>query len=342
MLSLLQRLCEAPSVSGNEETVRDIIINEIRPFCDFSIDALGNIIAYKKGKTEASVRLMLDAHMDEVGLIITYISEDGRLKFSPVGIDAKVLLGRRVKIGNIYGVISVKPVHLMDGDERKKMPKADSLCIDIGAESREDAVRYVKIGDAAVFDSGDSGFGDGKVIAKALDNRVGCAILIEMIKQEQPYDLIFTFTVQEEIGLRGAKTAAFFVVPDASIVVETTTAADIAGVSSDKQVCVLGNGPAISFMDNRTVYDKELYEMAFRTAEETGGKCQPKSAVAGGNNAGAIHVSNSGVRTLAVSVPCRYLHTASGVVAVEDIDATLHLLGALSARIAGGGGFMQN
>lgn len=334
MLELLKRLCDVSGVSGSEETLAKIIIGEIAPFCEVKTDALGNVIAYKKGKSAAKMKLMIDAHMDEVGLMVTYICEDGRLRFSNVGgIDTRVLLGRKVKIGETVGVIGVKPVHLIEKSEKLAVPKKDSLFIDIGARDKADAERVVKIGDTAVFGSEFFEFGEGKIASKAFDNRIGCMVLIEMIKKEQPYDLVFSFSVQEELGLRGARTAAYGTTPQAAIIVECTTAADIAGVAKDNQVCVLGDGAAVSFMDGGTVYDKAFYEMAFEVAKMLNVKCQPKAAVAGGNNSGAIHLSKTGVRTIAVSVPCRYLHAPFGVVAIEDIEATAKIVEGLAVRI---------
>ena len=172
--------------------------------------------------------------------------------------------------------------------------------------------------------------------SRALDDRAGCAILVDMIQNELEYDMIFVFAVQEEIGLRGSKTAAYTVEPQAAIVVESTTAADVAGVDKANQVCKVGAGAVVSFMDRHTIYDREYYQMAFAAAKKAGVKCQAKQAIAGGNDAGAIHVSRGGVRTIAVSLPCRYLHSAVGMISQDDLKSAQKLIVELAGRIAGG------
>ncbi len=334
---LLQRLCAAYGVSGQEDAVRDIILKEISPYAtETRVDALGNLLAYKKGRKSAPVRLMLSAHMDEVGLLITHITEEGLLRFAPVGgIDKRVLCGRRVQVGGHVGVIGAKPIHLLKSEERGKAVPMDEMFIDIGASSREEAQEAVSPGDAAGFVSPFDTSG-GRIRGRALDDRAGCALLMEMLREELPYDMTFVFCVQEEVGLRGSKTAAFAVEPQAAIVVETTTAADIAGVDEGEQVCRLGKGPVVSFMDRATIYDREYTRLAFALAKEQGIPCQAKEAVAGGNDAGAIHVSRGGVRTIAVSLPCRYLHSAAGMIHQEDFRAAGRLIPALAENIAGG------
>lgn len=334
---LLKRLCAARGISGQEDEVRSLILKEITPLADsVEISPLGNIVAFKAGEKPANRKLMLTAHMDEVGLIVTQITEDGLLKFTPVGgIDRRVLPGKSVVVGkNVPGVIGAKPIHLLEHDEREKSVPVKDLSIDIGALSEKEALEQVKPGDAvtfaSVFDAS-----RGTIKARALDNRAGCALLIQMMKTGLKYDAWFVFTVQEEIGLCGAKTAAWSLEPDAAIVLESTTAADVPGVDKDRQVCRLGEGPVISFMDRRTIYDRKLYDLAFETAQDIGVKCQAKQAVAGGNDAGAIHVSRGGVRTVAVSLPCRYLHSAAGIIAQDDFLAARKLVSELAARVVG-------
>ena len=321
MFDILRELTALDGVSGEENSVRDYIISKIEGHCEYKIDPLGSIIAFKKGKNRSNKKLMVDAHMDEVGLIITSVTSGGFLGFSAVGgIDTAVLMFRRVRIGNINGVITGKPIHLISAEERKKLPKADSLYIDIGASSKEEALKLVRIGDRAVICGEYTQMGS-KIKAKAIDDRAGCAILISLLMADSDYDFYATFSVQEEVGLRGAKAVAFTVEPDSAIVLEATTAADIAGVEASKRVCLLGEGPAVSFMDRATVYDRDYYNAALKS----GIKCQPKAAVAGGNNSGAVHLSRGGVRTLAISVPCRYIHSPSCVADKEDIENAARL-----------------
>ncbi len=317
MFDILEKLCNLDATSGDEKSVRDFIISEIKDFCHYRIDNLGNIIAFKKGKKESARKLTLDAHMDEVGLIITSVTADGFLKFKTVGgIDVSALMFRNVEINGILnGVIGGKPIHLISSEERKKLPKEDSLYIDIGAASRDEALRFVSLGDRAVL-CGDYEDAGENIISKALDDRVGCAVLIKLIKEYDEYDFYASFSVQEEVGLRGAKVSAFAIDPQSAIVIEGTTASDIADVSEENTVCKLGEGPAVSFMDGATVYDRSYYNSAL----ESKIKCQPKSAVAGGNNSGAIHLSREGVRTVALSLPCRYIHSSSSVANKEDCE----------------------
>lgn len=336
-LTLLKRLCTARGISGSEEAVRDLIINEVKPYADsMEVTPLGNLIVFKKGNKRPKTRLMLNAHMDEVGMIVTCITEEGLLKFNPVGgMDRRVLCGKAVTVGSgVAGVIGAKPIHLLEEEEKGKSVPLKDLYIDVGAGDRNEAEQYVTPGDPVTFDSVFD-TSHGMVKSRALDDRAGCAILIDMIRGELEYDMTFVFAVQEEIGLRGSTTAAYSVHPQAAIVVEATTAADVAGVEKGKQVCRVGAGPVISFMDRHTIYDKEYYRMAFSAAEKAGVKCQSKQAVAGGNDAGAIHVSRGGVRTIAVSLPCRYLHSAVGMISQEDFKAARKLISVLAAKIAG-------
>lgn len=337
MLELIKELCLLPGISGRENAVRDYIIEQIKDYAEYSIDPLGNLLVFKKGKNPAKNKVMLDAHMDEVGLIVTAITSEGYLRFTKVGgVDSRVILGRTVKVGEkaVNGVIGIKPVHLVDKKEEDSIPKADDLYIDIGAKSREEAMEYVHLGDSVWFESDFVEFGEGFVKAKALDDRAGCAILVEMIKSELEYDMWFSFSVQEEIGTRGAQTAAFTIAPDYAIAVETTTAADISGVKDEKRVCICGKGGTVSFMDRSTLYSKELFDKAFEIAEKNSIPCQPKTMVAGGNDSGAIHKSRGGVRVLTVSIPCRYLHSPSCVIKLDDAKESLRLVKALAEDFA--------
>lgn len=334
MRDLLKKLCLADGVSGAEHSVAEIIKQEIKGYADFHTDKMGNIIAFKKGKKRAENVVMIDAHMDEVGMIITSVTSDGFLKFQTVGgITPSALLCRAVMIeGKIPGVIGCKPIHLSKGEEKETSPKEDSLYIDIGAASKEEALEKVHLGDFATFKSDFTLLGENRIKAKAIDDRAGCAILISLLKSQAEYDFYATFTVQEEVGCRGARTAAFAVEPDFAICLEATTAADIADVEEENRVCSLCGGPAVSFMDRSTLYDRELYNCALNS----GITCQSKSAVTGGNNSGAIHLSKTGIRTLAISVPCRYIHSASCICDYRDIENALSLSKYMCNKICSG------
>lgn len=333
MIENLKNLCNLDATSGDEGSIREYIISKIDGFCEWKTDNLGNITVFKKGKKTPDRKIMIDAHMDEVGLIITNITKDGYLKFTTVGgIDTAALMFRKVKInGNVNGVISGKPIHLIAGDQRKKLPKIDSLYIDIGAKDKETAEKAVSLGDRAVI-CGDFCIIENNILAKAIDDRAGCAILIDLIRNDSEYDFYASFSVQEEVGQGGAKVSAYKINPDFAIVLESTTAADIADVSNEKSVCNLNGGPAVSYMDKYTVYDRALYNEAINS----GITCQTKRAVAGGNNSGVIHQSREGIRTIALSVPSRYLHTASTIANISDIENTKKLAVYMLNKMASG------
>lgn len=326
-LKLLEKLCLTSGVSGDEENIREITLSQIKDYADkIEIDNLGNIIVLKKGLQRADKTLMVSAHMDEVGLIATYITDDGYIKFSTVGgIDKKILLGKKVFIGSkkIPGVIGVKPIHLLESSERLKTIKVENLYIDIGAKDKKQSLQYVSPGDYVCFDASFKINGN-MVMSKALDDRIGCLILIDLIKKDLPFDVCFSFVTQEEIGLRGSTVASFKINPDSAIVVEATTAADIHG--NDNKVCSINEGAVVPFMDRATVYNRDYYKLAFSLAQKYKIKIQTKNAITGANDAGSIHKSREGVKTIAVSVPCRYLHSAYTLASIEDIENTENLV----------------
>lgn len=325
---MLKTLCNINSASGDEGAVRDYIISQIKDNCTYTVDNLGSVIAFKKGKKTPKNKVMLCAHTDEVGFIVTDITDDGYLCFDAVGgINPNVVAGRVVQINDIKGVIGLKPVHLQSSDDKSKPLIFKDLKIDIGANDKEDAMKYVSLGDYAYFCSDYEELGNGYIKAKALDDRIGCMLLIEIINNcDLEYDTYFAFNVQEEVGLRGSACTAYSVKPDIAVVLEATTAADLCGVNGGERVCVLGDGPVVSFIDSRTVYDRELYNLARAVAEQNNIKCQTKTAVAGGNDAGAIQTSAGGTRVMAVSLPCRYIHSGASVVKYSDIELTRNLL----------------
>lgn len=328
MKTTLKTLCELPGVSGREEAVRKYIVDTLAAIGtekQIIVDPMGNVICKLKGEKPANKTLLLCAHMDEVGLIITSITNDGFLKFENIGgVNEAVLCGKRVKIGEITGVIGCKAVHLCTKEEKEKIPKKKDLVIDIGV-SGEKAKKLVKPGDIATFDTP---FVDLQtlVMGKAIDDRIGCVLLLELAKKKPLYDITLAFTVQEEVGTRGAGPVAFAVAPDIAITVETTTAADIADVPDENRVCTVGRGPVLSFMDLRTLYDADLYAQIRSIADENNIPNQTKSVVSGGNDAGTVQRTANGTRIAAISVPCRYLHSASCVSSMTDAENTKKLL----------------
>lgn len=324
MLDLLNKLCSLDGVSGNEDAVRAFIREQAVPYADsIRTDALGNLIVFKKGTRPTGGRLMLSAHMDEVGIIVTRITDEGFLKFQFVGgVDRRVAIGKPVLIGpdRVPGVIGLKAIHMVTREEMKKAPKTDKLYIDIGAKNKEDALELVKPGAYGAFVGQPEGFGDGFLKAKAIDDRIGCAIMLQLLKEELPLDVTFAFTAQEEVGTRGAFGAAFSVTPEIALVLETTTAADLPGVEDHRKVCAPGKGPVISYMDGATIYDRILFEQLRNLAEENGIPWQTKEYIAGGNDAKAIQRSKSGVRVAAMSSAVRYLHSPTSVGSISDFE----------------------
>ncbi len=336
MNKLLSYYTSLFGASGSEGDIRRAIVNEISEYADVTVDKLGNVLAFKKGKEPASATVMLSAHMDEVGLIVTHVTDDGYLKFLNIGgIDARTLPGKQVAVGRgkLPGIIGRKAPHLEKSEAKEKAKELDELYIDIGACSKEDALNHINIGDVVGFRSDYAEFGNNLVRAKALDDRIGCQILTELIKQDLPFDTWFCFTVMEEIGCVGAGCAAFEIKPDYSIVIEGTTAADISTDTQKSPVCRVGDGPVISFMDGSTIYNKDFIKLAITTAKENGIAYQLKQAVAGGNDSGAIQRTAAGTSALAISVAVRYLHTAMGVASLDDIANTKRLVSALLQQL---------
>lgn len=339
MLNELKTLCALPGPSGMEGPVRDYIVQQAQPYADtITVDVMGNLILFKKGAKSTKNKLMLCAHMDEVGLMVTSITDDGYLKFDFVGgVDRRVAIGKRVLVGEkaVPGIIGIKAYHLVSREEEKKVPKTDSLYIDIGAKDKESAEKLVKLGDCAVFDSDWVEFGAGLVKAKALDDRVGCAVMLALLKEDLPMDVTFAFTVQEEVGTRGAFGAAFRVTPQVALVLETTTAADIPSSAEHQQVCSPGKGPVVPFMDGGTIYDRNLFESLRQLAQENGIPWQTKHYVAGGTDARAVQRTKTGVRVAGMAAAVRYLHAPSSVGCINDFENMLRLTRLFVAQLAG-------
>lgn len=326
MLKLLKQLCLADGVSGWETPVRNLIIEKCRPYADsMRVDNMGNLIVFKKGARSGGPKLMVTAHMDEVGFVVKKVEEGGYLRFEEAGgVDPRVVLGRKVLVGknHVPGVIGLKAYHLVSAAEEKIVPGISSMYIDIAAESREAAEKLVQPGDPIVFDSDFLRFGEGKhrIKAKALDDRAGCAQMIKLLEKDLPMDVTFVFTVQEEVGLRGAKAAAFAVDADIALILETATCADMPGVDDAKRVTLIGKGPVIGCVDSSTIYDRKLFYFLRDEADRNRLPWQIKTLVAGGTEAGAIQRSRTGVRVCSISTPVRSLHAASTVCDERDME----------------------
>jgi putative aminopeptidase FrvX len=336
---LLETLSNAAGVSGAEGPVRDIVLEAIRGEVDeIRADALGNLIALKRAADARSSapRVMVAAHMDEVGVMIVHVETSGFLRFRPVGgIDPRVLLSKQVLIGEkaVPGVIGQKAVHLLKPSDRGHVVPVEQMFVDIGAKDRAEAESLVKLGDCGIFATRFASLG-GTAKGKALDDRAGCAILAELLADE-PYscEIVGVFTVQEEVGLRGAQVAAYAVEPDFALVLEGTVCDDSPKKSDLSPTTRLGAGPAISIADRSAIADRRLVDLVVDTAKANGVPYQFKQPLVGGTDAGRIHLSRGGVPTVVLAVPCRYLHSPVSLLSMSDYENTLKLARATLARI---------
>ena len=321
---MLKTLTSLPGVSSWEDDVLDFIENEVRPYADvIKRDKMGNLLVFKKGRKHDKT-IMFAAHTDEVGFLVSSVTDDGYIKFSSIGIDSRILLGLRVLIGKdkIPGVIGIKAVHLTTAEERKNAVSEKDMYIDIGASSKEESDALVSKGDFIAFDSDFTGFGDVKIKAKALDDRAGCVALIRLIKEADfEYDSWCAFTVQEEVGLRGGRIAAKTVLPDIFIALESTTCSDIPDMEKGLNVTKMGKGVALSYMDGGFMADRKLVNALIKLAEEKNIPCQLKSFASGGNEVRAAQTTGRGVISAALSVPCRYLHSPISVIDKSDYES---------------------
>ncbi len=319
-MKLLKELTTCYGPSGNETHIRELIIKNIKEHVDeIQVDVLGNLIARKKGTGK---KMMFAAHMDEIGLIVTYIDEKGFIRFSNIGgVSPQRSLYQRVMFENgITGIISYEQKH----EDMQKL-KLDHLYIDIGAKNKEEAERFVKIGDAACF-KGEFICQMNRVISKALDNRIGCYLLIEAIKQikDHTLDLYFVFTVQEEIGLRGAKTSAFTVYPDYAIAVDVTLTGDTPNAPT--MAIEIGKGPAIKIKDAMVITHPIVRKMLEDTAKKHCIPYQYEVLEKGGTDVGAVHITKGGVPSGAISIPTRYVHSTGEVVDMQDVENSIKLI----------------
>ncbi len=337
MNELLKNLCMKNGLSGDETDVREYIKEIISPYCkEIITDNLGNLIAYKEGKKTPDYTIMYDAHTDETGYYIKKISEDGLLYFDSIGVTAAVTPGKTVTVKAtagkeekfIDGVIGLTPIHMTTAENRSKVPKISEMCIDIGAKNKEDAFKYVNIADSVYFKSEAGDFGN-LIKAKALDDRIGCYVLIKMIMSELENSAWFSFSVQEEVGCRGTQAAAYRIKPDYAVIVEGTTAADIGNVEDTRQVCHVGEGVAVSFADSRTVYDPEFIAKVTDAANKENVKWQLKTYVSGGNDAGNIERTAAGTKVCTLSVPVRYLHSRISAASEADVESALNFCEAI-------------
>jgi endoglucanase len=339
---LLKQICEIAGPPGFEKRVRDFVINQVTPLVDeVKVDNLGNVIAIKKGvRNPDGKRVMIAAHMDEIGFIVTHIDENGFLRFHTLGgFDPKTLTAQRVIVHgkkDLVGVMGSKPIHVMSAEERTKLPKTTDFFIDLGM-SKEEVVKWITIGDPVTRDRELIEMGDC-VNCKSIDNRVAVFILIETLKQlnNPAYDVYATFTVQEEVGLRGANVAAHSINPDFGIALDTTIAFDVPGAQAHEKVTELGKGTAIKIMDAMTICDYRMVEFMKQTAIKEKITWQPEILTAGGTDtAGVQRMGKQGSIAGAISIPTRNLHQVIEMAHKQDIEDSIALLKACLEQIDG-------
>ena len=341
MIDTLKALCALSGVSGGENEVREYIAERVRKVADeVTIDVMGNVIAYKKGARVPEKKVILCAHMDEVGVMVTGITDDGYLKFAAVGsIDGRVIVGKAVTFGKqrVLGIIGCKAIHLIKEKDREKVIEIEEMYIDIGAKDREEAEKLVSLGDTGAFDNEIREFGDGYIKSKAIDDRFGCTVLLKLIESDLPIDCGFVFSVHEEVGTRGAYTAAYGTAPDIALIVEGTSGADLPSVPEHKKVCRTGSGAVIPFMDGGTIYDRELFGMLTGVASKHQIPWQTKNVIAGGTDAAAFQRSRSGVKTAGIAAPVRNLHSPSCVAKISDLEMVYELARKFLEELGAGG-----
>jgi putative aminopeptidase FrvX len=324
----LEKLSNACGVTGRENQVRDLMAEMLKPYADeIQVDRMENVIAVKKGKPQAP-KIMLAAHMDEVGLMVKTITKDGFIQFSKMGgIDDRILPAQKVVVytkNTAYrGIIGSKPPHIQKDEERKKIITFDDLFIDIGAEGKEDAAKMgVAVGDPVAFDVQYTALGKEVAMGKAFDNRAGCVTMVETMRMLKETDctVCAVGTVQEEVGLRGAATAAFGVDPDIAIVLDVTIAGDVPGVREFDTSVKVGKGPALTISDSGLITHPKILRWLLGTAEEEKIPVQLESGLLGSTDAARISVTRQGIPSGAISIPTRYIHSPVGIVSLKDVE----------------------
>ena len=330
----LKTLTELRAPSGHEQALRRALLAELKDMgLTPVLDRMGNVVVTKKGTgADGRKRVLLSAHMDEVGLIVTNCTEDGFLRIAPVGgVDPRVIISKRVLCGDeaIPGVIGAMAIHLQSAEDRQKVLGYNDIYVDIGAKTKAEAEGKCPMGTYITFDTPYVEFGAGFVSAKALDDRVGCMNLLKLLREDYPCDVVAVFASEEEVGCRGAKGAAFAQEPDIGLVLEGTTCNDLGDIPETMQVCNCGRGVCVSFMDGASIANRELFRKALALGKSEHIVCQVKRAVAGGNEGGAIQRAREGIPTLVLSVPCRSIHSPSSVACLADVESQQVLAQAL-------------
>ena len=337
-VKLLEQLSLTPAISGNEEEIRKIIKGELEDCVDeIECDEMGNLICTKKGESDAP-SVMLASHMDEIGLMVKYIDDDGFIKFIKIGgINDQMLINQAVIIHNkdnkVPGVIGSKPPHVTKAEEKNKVIPYNEMFIDIGANDKKEAEEMVSIGDMITFRSFFEEYPNDKIMGKALDNRIGCYVMMEIMKRVESRATIYGVgTVQEEVGLKGAKVSSFRLNPDYAFALDTTLCGDHPGISLEEAPCKMGEGPAVILADRSgdgIITPKVMKDMIFDAASKNDIKIQPEVSDGGTTDATAIHLNREGIVTGVISVPTRYIHTPVSVASCSDIENTIELMVAI-------------
>ena len=333
VVEILEELSNANGVTGREDEVRNIIKNFMKPYADeIREDKLGNLIAFKKGKADAPT-IMIAAHMDEVGLMIKNIKKKGFLQFTKIGgIDDRVILAQKVIVqtdkGLLPGVIGSKPVHIQKEEEKKKVIDSDKLFIDVGARDKEEVEKMgVQVGDVVSFDTKFTQIGNGVVLGKAFDDRVGCAVMVETFRKLENIDcnVYAVGTIQEEVGLRGATIAAFQIEPDIGIALDSTVAGDMPGIGEGDAPAKMGEGPVLTVADAGLIAHPKVLRLLIDSAKENKIVYQLETGIRGATDAARIALSREGVPSGVISVAARYIHSPSGIVDISDIEKAVQL-----------------
>ena len=335
-MKLMRELSLTPGISGNEKEIAEIIERELSDVADsVEYDSMGNLIATKKGEKKAPT-VMLAAHMDEIGLMVRYIDDKGFIKFSKIGgINDQMLMNQTVTVhssvgDSVVGVIGSKPPHVTSPEERKKVVKWEDMFIDIGAKDKEDAEKMVRVGDAITFNALFEEYPNNLIMGKALDNRVGCYVMIEVLKRVDSRATVYGVgTVQEEVGLKGARTSAFRLNPDLAFALDVTLSGDHPGIKPEEAPAVIGEGPVVVLADaggRGIITQKSVKDLLVKAGDENDIKCQLEVSDGGTTDGSAIHLTREGIPTGVLSVPTRYIHTPVSVCSMDDVESTIQLI----------------
>ncbi len=338
IIKMQEKLSNLIGCPGREEEVAEFILSQLNDCVDRAwIDPLGNVLAIKKGTVENGMKILLDAHMDEVGFMISHIEEKGFLRIAPLGgIDKRVMLGSLLQFQTdnnekIVGIVGSHPPHITKSEERERVPEISEMFVDIGCQSREEVLaKGLHVGSVGTFYTKFEQLDDETVIGKAFDDRTACNVLLQVLKAlkdvEHPHTILAVFAVQEEVGGRGATVGAFELQPTMALALENTIASDVVGVPTNKVVTSIGKGPAVTAADRSLITPKKVLNRINQAAEKDDIKTQYKMPIFGGSDGGRIAITRSGVPTGVVSVPCRYIHGPVAMLKIKDIEETIKLV----------------